>query len=155
MKTSPLRLGEYLAALGSVALLVTLFALNWYCQPTHATWRAIPTLRWFLLVAAVLGLAAVVAQAAMRGPALPVTLDLLGMLVAGLTTVLVAIRMITTGATLWTGAWVGVGAAALTTLGAYRAMRTEQGWTPGPDHPVEVVPLDGEQPHGTEEESDG
>jgi hypothetical protein len=138
---SRLRLGEYLAALGAVGLLVALFALNWYCNPTIATWRAIPTLRWFILVSAVLGLASVLTQAVMRGPALAATLDTLGMLVAGLTTILIAIRMITTGATVWTGAWVGVGAAALTALGAFRALRTEQGWTPGRDREVERIQL--------------
>jgi hypothetical protein len=138
---SRLRLGEYLAAVGSAALLVALFALNWYCNPTIGTWRAIPTLRWFILVSALLGLALVLTQAVMRGPALAATLDLLGMLVAGLTTILIAIRLITTGATVWTGAWVGVGAAALTALGAFRALRTEQGWMPGRDREVELIEL--------------
>jgi hypothetical protein len=138
---SRLRLGEYLAALGSVALLVALFALNWYCNPTIGGWHAIPTLRWFVLVSALIGLALVLAQAAMRGAALAVTLDTIGMLVAGLTTILIAIRMITTGATVWTGAWVGVGAAALTALGAFRALRTEQGWTPGRDREIERIEL--------------
>lgn len=146
MTLSRLRLGEYLAALGSAALLVALFALNWYCRPTIVGWHAIPTLRWFVLISAALGLGLVLTQAAMRGPALAVTLDLLGMLTAGLTTILIAIRMITTGATLWTGAWVGVGAAALTALGAFRAMRTEQGWRPGPDHEIEVVKLPEDPP---------
>jgi len=141
MNLSRLRLGEYLAALGSLALLVALFALDWYSGPAVGGWRAIPTLRWFVLTSAVLGLALGLAQIAMRGPALPVTLDLIGMLIAGLTTILIAIRLITTGATLAAGAWVGVGAAALTALGAYRAMRTEQGWTPGPEHPIELVQL--------------
>jgi hypothetical protein len=141
MSLARLRLGEYLAALGSLALLVALFALDWYSDPAEAGWRAIPTLRWFLLVSAMLGLALVLTQAAMRGPALPVTLDLIGMLVAGLTTILIAIRLLTTDATPWTGAWVGVGAAALTALGAYRAMRAEQGWTPGRDREIEVVEM--------------
>ena len=141
MILSRLRLGEYLAALGSVALLVALFALNWYCNPTIGGWHAIPTLRWFVLVSALIGLALVLAQAAMRGPALAATLDTIGMLVAGLTTILIAIRMVTTGATLWTGAWVGVGAAALTALGAFRALRTEQGWTPGRDREIERIEL--------------
>ncbi|HEY3773498.1 MAG TPA: hypothetical protein VGL69_10920 [Solirubrobacteraceae bacterium] len=141
MILSRLRLGEYLAAVGSAALLVALFALNWYCNPTIGTWRAIPTLRWFILVSALLGLALVLTQAVMRGPALAATLDLLGMLVAGLTTILIAIRLITTGATVWTGAWVGVGAAALTALGAFRALRTEQGWMPGRDREVELIEL--------------
>jgi hypothetical protein len=139
---SRLRLGEYLAALGSIALLVALFGLNWYCSPTIGGWSAIPTLRWFLLVSAVLGLALLVTQAVMRGPGLPVTLDMLAMLVAGLTTILTAIRMITTGATLWTGAWVGVGGAALTALGAFRALRAEQGWTPGRARDVELTRLE-------------
>ena len=141
MNLSRLRLGEYLAALGSAALLVALFALNWYSNPPVAGWHAIPTLRWFLLVSAVLGLALVVTQAVMRGPALAVTLDLLGMLVAGLTTILIAIRLITTGATVWTGAWIGVGAAAVTAVGAFRALRTEQGWTPGRERVIESVEL--------------
>jgi hypothetical protein len=124
-----------------VALLISLFALNWYCHPTIGGWRAIPTLRWFVLASAILGLALVLAQATTRGPALPVTLDMLGMLLAGLTTILTAIRMITTGATLWTGAWVGVGGAALTALGAFRALRAEQGWVPGPERQIAVIEL--------------
>jgi hypothetical protein len=139
MSLARLRLGEYLAVLGSAALLVALFALHWYSNPTLTGWRAIPTLRWFVVVSAVLGLALALTQAVMRGPALPVTLDLIGMLVAGLTTILIAIRLITTGAALGTGAWVGAWAAALTAAGAYRAMRTEQGWTPGPGRPIELV----------------
>jgi DMSO reductase anchor subunit len=148
---SRLRLGEYLAALGAAALLVALFALNWYCNPTVAGWHAIPTLRWFLLVSAVLGLALVVTQAVMRGPAMAVTLDLLAMLVAGLTTILIAIRLITTGATVWTGAWVGVGAAALTALGAFSALRTEQGWTPGRDREIEQIELSDDAQRGEED----
>jgi hypothetical protein len=143
VRISRLRLGEYLAALGAAGLLVALFALNWYCNPTVGGWRAIPTLRWFVLVTALLGLGLGLAQAVMRGPALAVTLDLLGMLLAGITTVLVAIGMIAAARTLWTGAWVAVGGAALTTLGAYRAMRTEQGWMPGRDREVEIVALPG------------
>jgi hypothetical protein len=42
-----------------------------------------------------------------------------------------------------TGGWVGVGASALTTPGAYLAMRAEQGWTPGPGRGSEVVELPG------------
>ncbi|HLI59965.1 MAG TPA: hypothetical protein VKV21_09910 [Solirubrobacteraceae bacterium] len=141
MSLARLRLGEYLAAVGSVALLVALFALHWYGNPAVGGWRAIPTLRWFLLATALLGLALTLAQAAMRGPALPVTLDLIGMLAAGVTTILTAIRLITTGATPAVGAYVGVGGAALTTLGAYRAMRVEQGWTPGSERPVELIEL--------------
>ncbi len=141
MSASRLRRWEWLAAVAAVVLLVALFALNWYCDPTRNGWASMAVLRWFVLVSAAMGLALAVAQAASRGPALPVTLDLLTNLVAGATTVLLVIRLITTGASLGAGAYVGVVAAAALTLGAFRALRVEQGWTPGPDRPVEPVEL--------------
>jgi hypothetical protein len=141
VRLSRLRLGEYLAALGAAGLLVALFALDWYCNPPIGGWRAIPTLRWLVLITALLGLGLVLAQAMLRGPALPATLDLLAVLLSGVTTILIAIAMLTTARDLWTGSWVGVGASALTTLGAYLAMRTEQGWPPGGDREVEIVTL--------------
>jgi O-antigen ligase len=141
-----LRVGEVVAGVGAVVLLVALFGLRWYADPARNGWQAITTLRWFALVVGLLGLALVLAQAAMEGPALPVSLDLIGMLVAGLTTILLAIRLLTTGATLAAGAYVGVLAAAATALGAYRAMRTEWGWPPSPERPIELVELSGADP---------
>ena len=135
-----LRSGEILAALGAVVLIVALLALHWYGGPVRTGWQAIPTLRWFVVVSVALALGLTIAQIASPGPALPVTLDLIGMLVAGLTTILLAIRLITTGASLQAGAYVGVLAAAATTLGAYRAMRTEHGWAPD-SRPIELVEL--------------
>ena len=157
-----LRTGEWLAAVGGVVSLVALFMLHWSWRTSlvgwwsypplseklggpnllATGWQALPTLRWFVLVTAVLGLAIAAAQAASRGPALPVTLDLIAMLVAGVTTILVAIRLATAGLPLRFGAVVGVFAVALVTTGAYQAMRAEQGWTPGdPEHPIELVEL--------------
>ena len=141
MTLSRLRVWEWLAGTAAVVLAVGLFALHWYADPARSGWGAMSVLRWFTLVSAALGLALAVAQAALRGPALAATLDLLATPVAGLTTLLLAIRLITTGASLAVGAYVGVVAAAAVTLGAYRAMRAESGWTPGPDRPVEVVKL--------------
>ena len=159
---SRLRSGEWLAAIGAVLLLVALLALHWYWRggpagwwsyppvhvkvpgrPVNATgWQALSTLRWFVLVTAALGLALALAQATSRGPALPVTLDLIAMLVAGVTTALLAIRLATTDTPLRFGAVVGVFAAALVTTGAYQAMRSEQGWTPGDsEHPIELIEL--------------
>lgn len=162
-----LRTGEWLAALGAVVLLVALLALHWYgwtlrtgwrsyaplarrsafspINPALTGWQAIETLRWFALATVVAGLALAVAQAALRGPALPVTLDLIGMLVAGLTTILVVIRLASTAAPLRFGAFVGLAAAGAVTVGAYQAMRTEAGWDPSAPHPevpIEVVELD-------------
>lgn len=136
-----LRLGEVLAALGAIVVVVSLFALHWYGDPARTGWQAVPTLRWFALVTTALGVLLALTQVTSRGPALPVTLDMLGMLVAGLTTILLAIRLITTGAPLRAGAYIGVVAAAATALGAFRAMRTEQGWTPGGAGAIELVEL--------------
>lgn len=113
--------------------------------PALTGWQAIETLRWFALATVVAGLALVVAQAALRGPALPVTLDLIGMLVAGLTTILLVIRLASTAAPLRFGAFVGLAAAGAVTIGAYQAMRTEAGWDPDAPHPevpIELVELD-------------
>jgi hypothetical protein len=110
-------------------------------------WQALPTLRWFVLVTVALGLALALAQAACRGPALPVTLDLVAMLVGTLTTLLLLIRLATTPAPLRFGAVVGLLAAAAVARGAFRALRVEQGWRPDPGAPpggpgaIEVVDL--------------
>ena len=155
MTLGRLRGGEWLAALGAIGLLVSLLALHWYGPggpagpplgghgpPAALTgWRAIPTLRWWVLATVLLGLALTLAQAAVPGPALPATLDLIGMLVAGLTTLLLLIRLASTGATLRFGAVLGLLAAGAVTFGAFRAMRTEQGSPPGREDAVELVEL--------------
>jgi hypothetical protein len=156
-----LRSGEWVAGLAAVVLLVALFGLHWYAvahagfftyrplshRPPLAGltgWHAVPTLRWFVLVTALLGLGLAVTQARSRGAGLPVTLDLIGMPVAGLTTILLTIRLATTSAPLRFGAVVGLAAAAGVTFGAFRALRTEQGWDAGPAHPerpIEIIEL--------------
>jgi hypothetical protein len=135
-----LRAGELIAALGAIVLLIDLFALHWYGAPDRTGWMAIPTLRWFALVSGALGVLLVVTQAACAGPALPVTLDMIGMLIAGMTTILLAIRLATTGASLQAGAYVGAVATAATAVGAYLSYRTEQAWPPD-SRPIELVPL--------------
>jgi hypothetical protein len=134
------RFGEVLAALGAVVLLVALLALHWYGEPLRTGWTAIPTLRWFVLVTVALGVLLAITQATSTGPGLPVSLDLIGTLVAGLTTILLAIRLATTGASLQVGAYVGVVAAAATAVGALRALGAEQGWSPD-SRPIELVKL--------------
>jgi hypothetical protein len=135
-----LRAGEVLAALGAVVLVVDLFALHWYGGPDRTGWAAIPTLRWFVLVTVALGVLLATTQVTSTGPGLPVSLDLIGMVVAGLTTILLAIRLASTGASLQVGAYVGVVAAAATAVGAFQALRTEQGWSPD-SRPIELVTL--------------
>ncbi len=168
MSVHRLRGGEWLATAGAVVLLISLLALHWYAPtghagwwsyppvrprriytyPTHALftgprtgWTAIPVLRWFVLVTVALGLALTIAQAASAGPALPVTLDLMGMVVAGVTSVLLVIRLASTGAPLRFGAVLGLLSCLAIAVGAFRALRAEHGWTPGPGREIELVDL--------------
>lgn len=136
------RWSEWLAAVAAVVVVVVLFALHWYGgHPPRSGFNALPALRWVVLVAAALGISTAVAQATMRAPAVPVTLDMLAMLLGGVATVLLAIRLASTSAPLAAGAYVGVVALAAMTYACFKAVRTEHGWTPGPERPVEVVSL--------------
>ncbi len=138
---SRLRVAELLAAGAAVVLLVALLILHWESDPGRIGWAAVPVLRWPLLLLAALGLILTVAQAAMRGPALAVTLDLVTGPFGAVVTILLALRLASTGATLTAGAYVGVVAAAALTAASFWALRIERGWTPGVDREVELVPL--------------
>ena len=136
-----LRFGEWLASSGAIVMAASLFALHWYGGARPRTgWDALTTLRWPMLVTVVVVLAAVAAQLR-PGPALAAALDVVALLLSSVTAILLAIRLATTGASLSTGAFVGVAASVATALGVFVALRTEEGWTPGSDHPIEVVSL--------------
>ncbi|MGI8714994.1 MAG: hypothetical protein ACR2NR_17795 [Solirubrobacteraceae bacterium] len=139
-----LRRAEVLAGVGGLALLVFLFVLNWLRSGGHNRhgWAAIPVLRWFLLVAALAALALAVTQATSRSPAVPVSLSVIVTVLGGLGTLLLIIRLLTTSDGLCAGAFLGLVAVAGIAVGGFASMRREQGWTPGPGHPVEIVPLD-------------
>src|SRR5947209_16465207 len=90
-----LRKGEILVGAGSIVLLASMFFLKWFgltgtlaSQAEHdgfATsvngWHGLTTLRWFMLVTAVLGLALVYFQATRRAPAVPVTVSAIAFVV--------------------------------------------------------------------------
>jgi hypothetical protein len=137
-----LRFSEWLAAASAVALIVFLFALNWYngSPPRHG-WHALPTLRWLLLASAALVIVTVLAQALARGPALSVALDVVSVVVTAIAVLLLIIRLATTGASLCPGAFLGLAASLAMLAGVLASLRIEQGWPPGPDRPIEVVPL--------------
>jgi hypothetical protein len=147
MESEPpsLRRGEILAGASAVALLIVLFALNWLRSGgvTRDGWSAVPVLRWLILVAAVTALTLTVAQATWPGPALPVSLSVIATVLSALTVLLLVIRLLTTGATPQVGAYLGLLSAIAMTCGAFRSLRVEQGWTPGPERPIETVPLSG------------
>jgi hypothetical protein len=145
MESEPphLRRGEILAGASAVALLVFLFALNWLIVRGHSRhgWEAIPVLRWVLLVTALTALTLTVTQATCAGPGLPVSLSTIVTVLGALSTLLLIIRLLTTSAGLCAGAFLGLLAVIGITVGGFDSLRREQGWRPGPDHPIETVPL--------------
>ena len=141
-RVARLRVSEWLAAAGAVALVVFVFTLNWYDgSPPRNGWQALPTLRWLLLVTAALVIVTVLAQAFRRGPALSAALDVVSLVVTVITALLLIIRLATTGANLCPGAWLGLAASLVMVAGVFASLRLEQGWPPGPDRPIEVVAL--------------
>jgi hypothetical protein len=137
-----LRFSEWLAGASAVALIVFLFALDWYNgSPPLSGWQALPTLRWLLLAVAALVIVTVLAQALARGPGLSAALDVVSLVVAGIVVLLLIIRLATTGASLCPGAFLGLAASLAMLVGVFASLRIEQGWPPGPDRPIEVVPL--------------
>ena len=147
---SRLRWSEWLAAAGAVALAVFLFALDWYngADPRDG-WQALPALRWLLLVAAAIVIVTALAQALSRGPALSAALDVVSLGLTGVTTLLLIIRLATTGASLCPGAFLGLGATLAMLVGMFASLRIEQGWPPGPNRPIELVALPAPDGPGT------
>jgi peptidoglycan/LPS O-acetylase OafA/YrhL len=145
---SRLRRGEIIAALSAVVLLALMFLVPWISFPnpggSHTSadaWTSFPTLRWPMLVIGVLGLALGYLQASRSAPAMPVALDVVLVTLAAITTVLLLIRLITGDGSPEVGGWLGLAASVALTAGTFMSLREEQGWEPGPEHPVEIVEL--------------
>jgi hypothetical protein len=148
VRLSRLRRGEIIAALSGAVLAVLVFAVPWFSFATaggghtHANaWTSLPTLRWLILVVAVLGLLLGWLQATRAAPALPVALDVPLVTLSAITTIVLLIRMLTGEGSPLVGAVAGLVATAALTVGAFMSLRQEQGWQPGPDHPIETVEL--------------
>ena len=138
-----LRRGEILAGTSALGLLVFLFALNWLTVRgvNRHGWSAIPILRWLLLVTALAALMLTFTQATRAGPGLPASLSTIVTALGALSTLLLIIRLLTTSAGLCAGAFLGLLAVVGILVGGFDSLRREQGWTPGPDHPIETVSL--------------
>lgn len=143
--TPHLRRGEVIAGASSLVLLIALFALHWLTRgpadhvAAQTGFSAFPVLRFFLLVTGVLGLLVTVLQLTMRAPALPATLDMVTLTFGALTTLLLVIRLLFGSGGVQGAAILGLIACAGVTAGAFMALRAEDGWIPGPDHPVETI----------------
>jgi apolipoprotein N-acyltransferase len=145
---SRLRRGEIIAALSALVLIVLVFAVPWvsFASPGGGragpnAWTSFPTLRWPILITAALGLALGYLQVTRSAPALPVALGVVLVTLAAITTLVLLIRLLTGDGNPQVGGWLGLVATAALTVGAFMSLRQEDGWEPGPDHPVETVEL--------------
>jgi anaerobic C4-dicarboxylate transporter len=146
-----LRSGEWLTAAGAAAMIVALFGLPWYGGSAGANvatslsrngWHSFTHMRWLVVVAIVLALALVLAQAAFRAPAIPACLDTVSTVVA-----LAAVLWLVVGVVILiphhqeAGAWVELAGACAVLAGSFLALRQE-GIAPGdgPSH-IPVVEL--------------
>jgi hypothetical protein len=132
VKLSRLRRGEVVAALGAIALLVVMLALNWYCAgPVSRTgWQAHSVLRWLMLLTIVAALALAVLTATQRTVAVPVTVAVIVTALSALLTVVLAWRTLIDhpgpgSVSVRGGAWLGLLASATILLGACWSMRDE------------------------------
>jgi hypothetical protein len=142
---SRLRRGEIIVGAGSVVLLASMFALEWYgitteLRPTAPSlvystsvngWDALTNVRWLMLLTIACGLALVYLQAARRAPAIPVTLSVV-VTVLGLLTVLVLIYRVLINepgsdavVEQKAGAFMGLASAIAIEIGGYLSMRDE------------------------------
>lgn len=136
-----LRRGEIVASVSALVLLIALFAVHWLTGAHHVTqtgFAAFPVLRFFLLIAGLLGVLITVTQVG-RAPALPAALDMVTLTFGALTTLLLIIRLLFGSDGVGGGAIIGLIACGGVTAGAFMALRAEDGWIPGPEHPVQTL----------------
>jgi hypothetical protein len=150
-----LRLGEWLAAAGGVALLVALAAMPWY-EPTAGGFAPLEELNGFesfsildlyLALVAALGVMLLGLQATQRSPALPVGMAVLTTVLGAVAVLLVAYRIVNQPGDnefieVAAGAWVGLAAAIVLTAGAWLSLRMERvrGVPPGPEPELRPPP---------------
>jgi len=142
---SRLRRGEWIAGGSAVLLLAILFLLKWYglkavLRPTAAGlgvptavdgWNALTHLRWLMLLTIAAALALAYLQATRRAPALPVTFSVIVTVLALLTALGLAYRVLINEPgpdaviTQKAGAYVGLAAGLGILVGGFLSMRQE------------------------------
>jgi len=105
---SRLRKGEWIVGAGSIVLLASMFLLEWYGKTGALApqaeragfstsvngWHGLTTLRWFMLVTSIIGLALVFSQASRRSPAWPVSLGVVGVVISLITLIALIFRVL-------------------------------------------------------------
>jgi hypothetical protein len=137
-----LRAGEWLAAAGGAALIVSLL-LPWYDGATG--FQALTIIDVLLVPVALLGLALAVLQATQDSPARPVGAGVLTVPVGVLAALLVAFRLIDAPSAeleVREGAWLALAAAVAITVGGWLSIANEhvRGLPPGPEPELRPSP---------------
>jgi hypothetical protein len=131
---------EWVAALSALALLIALLGFSWftflrasggrgpkyYVSYSEDGWNGLAHAHWLILVTILLALALLAFQATRPAPAVPVTLSLFLMFVAGLSALWLVVRVPFDppgGRDL--GGWLALVSAAVLTWAAYRSVRME------------------------------
>jgi hypothetical protein len=166
-----LRIGEWIAGIGGVVLLASTFldwydvdsarplddasgGGTLYATGSVSAWEALSVVDVLIALTAVLAIASAVMAAAHNTPAASLALASLAMLVGLFATIAVVVRVLSPpefsvggvsvpgdDVSLATGAWIGLAACVVTTLGSLAAMRDER-FPRGAriDVPVETIP---------------
>jgi hypothetical protein len=136
-----LRAGEWLAGLGGVALLVSLFA-PWYGPSGRSGWESLAVLDVLLALVAATGVLLAVVTATQEVPAVPIALAAVVTLVGLVGVVLVVLRVLdipdVASGREW-GLWLGLASALAIVAGGIVSMREER-WPGAEDAQVEFFP---------------
>ena len=154
MDFARLRFGDWVMALGGVAVLLVMF-LDWYELPEEvvfisggvqfSAWESFAVNDVILALAALMALTVVFLTATQPTAAVPLALASLTTVVAVIALVLVAVRLIWTpdveglDTDRTTGAWLGLVATSVLLTGCLASIRDER--MPEPEQPVEPRPV--------------
>ena len=141
-----LRAGEWIAAAGGSALIVSLL-LPWYEGPTETLtgYQALSVIDILLTLIALLGIALAVLQVTQDTPAKPVAVGILTIVFGAVGVLLVLFRLIDApggGLDVRAGAWLGLVAAMALTVGGWRSVAAEyvRGLPPDPEPELRPTP---------------
>jgi hypothetical protein len=141
-----LRAGEWLAAAGGSALIVSLL-LPWYEGPTETLtgYQALTVIDVLLTLIALLALSLAVLQATQDTPAKPVAAGVLSVVFGAIGVLLVVFRLVDSpsdGLEVRGGAWLGLVAAIAITVGGWRSLAAEyvRGLPPDPEPELRPTP---------------
>ena len=159
VELSRLRRGEWIAGIGALLLLISMFALPWYggsgklasqvgLSSSISGWSEYTHLRWLIVLTIVVVFALVVLQATRPAPALPASLSVIALVLCVLTTLWLIYRVVLnvpSGDGLLEqkyGAYVGLACALAMTYGSFRSLRQEDPPDPERNARIEVVRLE-------------